>query len=102
MRNRATAMNFNKKVVTKAIYVKGVVFQYRHCLGFLYEKHFTSNYVFQKVQYTPHCGLIKQSFTRNCLFVIFVGLFGLIIATHNFFTCKLFEVIDQGLKWAQS
>ena len=37
MRNRATAMNFNKKVVTKAIYVKGVVFQYRYCLGFLYE-----------------------------------------------------------------
>ena len=34
MRNRANAMNFNKKVVTKVICVKGVVFQNRHCLTF--------------------------------------------------------------------
>ena len=34
MRNRVNAMNFNKKVVTEAIYVKGVVFQNRHCLSF--------------------------------------------------------------------
>lgn len=102
MRNRANAMNFNKKVVTKVICVKGVVFQNRHCLTFLYGYIFTSNYVFQKVQYTPHWVFIRQFFSRNCLFVIFVGLFGSIIATHNFFTCKLFQVIDHAWKWGES
>ena len=43
MRNRANAMNFNKKVVTEVICVKCVVFQKRHCLTFLYGYIFTSN-----------------------------------------------------------
>ena len=34
MGNRGNAMNFNKKVVTEVICVKGAVFQNSHCLPF--------------------------------------------------------------------